>query len=176
MHDGDVLEIKYVAEVSDGHGHAGAQELTITLVGADSPADGPSNLMSGLRVCRGRAGSRGVVNGTPGNDVIHATSANDVLTGGAGADQFVFAPEAKSSSDIITDFTPGQDHIDLRLFSGVVNSANIDSWLETNSAPSAANPHDVMITIGNDALTLKNIALASLHASDFIVTPHQAGT
>jgi hypothetical protein len=117
-----------------------------------------------------------VVNGTPGNDVIHATSANDVLSGGAGADQFVFAPEAKSSSDIITDFTPGQDHIDLRLFSGVVDSANIDNWLQTNAAPSAANPHDVMITIGNDALTLKNIALASLHASDFIVTPHQAGT
>ena len=67
-----------------------------------------------------------VVNGTPGNDVIHATSGNDVLTGGAGADQFVFAPEAKSSSDIITDFTPGQDHIDLRLFSDVVTSANID--------------------------------------------------
>ena len=117
-----------------------------------------------------------VVNGTPGNDVIHATSANDVLTGGAGADQFVFAPEAKSSSDIITDFTPGQDHIDLRLFSDVVNSANIDHWLQTNAAQSAANPHDVMITIGNDTLTLKNIALASLHASDFIVTPHQAGT
>ena len=50
------------------------------------------------------------------------------------------------------------------------------NWLQTNAAPSATNPHDVMITIGNDALTLKNIALASLHASDFIVTPHQAGT
>ena len=48
MHDGDVLEIKYVAEVSDGHGHAGAQELTITLVGADGPPDGPSNLMAGF--------------------------------------------------------------------------------------------------------------------------------
>ena len=176
MHDGDVLEIKYVAEVSDGHGHAGAQELTITLVGADSPADGPSNLMTGFVFAEVEQGAVVVVNGTPGNDVIHATSANDVLTGGAGADQFVFAPEAKASSDIITDFTPGQDHIDLRLFSDVVNSANIDHWLQTNSAPSAANPHDVMITIGNDTLTLKNIALASLHASDFIVTPHQAGT
>jgi VCBS repeat-containing protein len=169
LHDGDVLKIKYVAEVSDGHGHAGAQELTITLAGADSPPDGPSNLMAGFVFAE--QGSV-VVNGTPGNDVIHATSANDVLTGGAGADQFVFAPEAKSSSDIITDFTPGQDHIDLRLFSGVVDSANIDNWLQTNAVASAANPHDVMITIGNDALTLKNVALASLHASDFIVTPH----
>jgi VCBS repeat-containing protein len=173
LHDGDVLEIKYVADVSDGHGHAGAQELTITLVGSDSPPDGPSNFMAGFVFAeQGPV----VVNGTPGNDVIHATSGNDLLTGGAGADQFVFAPETKSSSDTITDFKPGEDHIDLRLFSDVVNSANIDNWLAANAAPSATDPHDVMITIGNDVLTLKNIALASLHASDFIVTPHQAGT
>ncbi len=179
MHDGDVLEIKYVAEVSDGHGNAGTQDLTITLVGADSPTDGPSNL-AGIDMGRFVFAEVGqgpvVVNGTPGDDVIHATSADDVLTGGAGADQFVFAPETKAGSDTIVDFTPGQDHIDLRLFSDVVNSANIDYWLETNAAPSATNPHDVMITIGSDALTLKNIALASLHASDFIVTSHQAGT
>ncbi len=175
LHAGDVLEIKYLAEVSDGHGNTGAQELSITLVGSDSPPDGPSNLMTGFVFAEVEQGAV-VVNGTPGNDVIHATSGNDVLTGGAGADQFVFAPEAKSSSDIITDFTPGQDHIDLRLFSDVVNSANVDSWLAANSAPSATNLHDVMITIGNDALTLKNVALASLHASDFIVTPHPAGT
>ncbi|WKA28145.1 VCBS domain-containing protein [Bradyrhizobium roseum] len=174
LHVGDVLEIKYVAEVSDGHGNAGAQELTITLVGADSPPDGSSNLMAGFVFAEVEQGAV-VINGTPGDDVIHATSANDVLTGGAGADQFVFAPQAKSSSDIITDFTPGEDYIDLRLFSDV-NPANIDHWLETNAAQSATNPNDVMITIGNDALTLKNIALSSLHASDFIVTPYQAGT
>ncbi len=162
LHDGDVLKIKYVAEVSAGHGYAGPQELTITLVGADSPPDGPSNLMAGFVFAEVEQGAVGV-NGTPGDDVIHATSANDVLSGGAGADQFVFAPQAKSSSDIITDF------------SGIVDSANIDNWLQTNAVTSAANPHDVMITISNDALTLKNIALASLHASDFIVTPHQAG-
>jgi len=179
MHDGDVLEIKYVAEVSDGHGNAGTQDLTITLVGADSPTDGPSNLNGndmGRFVFAEVEQGPVVVDGTPGDDVIHSTSADDVLTGGAGADQFVFAPETKASSDTIFDFTPGQDHIDLRLFSDVVNSANIDYWLETNAAPSATNPHDVMITIGSDALTLKNIALASLHASDFIVTSHQAGT
>ena len=34
LHAGDILKIKYVAEVSDGHGHAGSQPLTITLVGA----------------------------------------------------------------------------------------------------------------------------------------------
>ena len=173
LHDGDVLEITYIAEVSDGHGTAGAQQLTITLVGSDSPPDGPSNLMTGFVFAEQTSVA---VNGTAGDDVLHATAANDVITGGAGADQFVFAPEAKSSSDTITDFTPGQDHIDLRLFTEVVNSSNIDDWLAANAVQSVTDPSDVMITIGNDALTLKNIALASLHAGDFIVTPHQAGT
>ena len=34
LHAGDVLKIKFVAEVSDGHGHTGSQPLTVTLVGA----------------------------------------------------------------------------------------------------------------------------------------------
>ena len=34
LHAGDVLKIKFIAEVSDGHGHTGNQPLTVTLVGA----------------------------------------------------------------------------------------------------------------------------------------------
>ena len=36
LHAGDVLKIKFVAEVSDGHGNTGSQPLTVTLIGADS--------------------------------------------------------------------------------------------------------------------------------------------
>ena len=169
LHDGDVLKIKYVAQVDDGHGHVGAQPLTITIVGADSEPDGPSNFAFG-ETGQGAA----IINGTPGNDVIHATAANDVMTGGAGADQFVFAAQSTPGSDTITDFRPGEDHIDLRLFSEI-DTANIDRWLQTHSAQSANNPADTIITIGNDTLTLNKVALANLHASDFIVTPHQAG-
>ena len=39
LNAGDVLKIKFVAEVSDGHGHIGSQPLTVTLVGADSAAN-----------------------------------------------------------------------------------------------------------------------------------------
>ena len=68
--------------------------------------------------------------GTAEKDVIFATGGNDTLTGGASADQFVFAPESNSpSADTITDFAPGEDHIDLRAFSEFVNSDNIDAWL-----------------------------------------------
>lgn len=169
LHDGDVLAIKYVAEVSDGHGHAGAQELTITLVGADTP-DGPSNLMAGFVFAEAEQGAP-VVNGTAGDDVIYATSANDVLTGGAGADQFVFAPEQTPSADTITDFAPGQDRIDLRLFSDVIGP-DFNGWLSTHAAQSSTNPADTLISLGDDTITLKDVTVTSLHAGDFIVSPH----
>ena len=113
--------------------------------------------------------------GTSGKDVIFATGNNDTLTGGAGADQFLFRPEDSLNSDTITDFTPGQDHIDLRAFSAVVDSSNINSWFANpaNVSQSQANPADVIITLdANDTITLQNVALNSLHVGDFIVSPH----
>ena len=50
LHAGDVLKIKFVAEVSDGHGHTGSQPLTVTLIGADSANASTTQ--------RGRAGDR----------------------------------------------------------------------------------------------------------------------
>ncbi|MEH2525045.1 MULTISPECIES: VCBS domain-containing protein [unclassified Bradyrhizobium] len=269
LNAGDILKIKFVAEVSDGHGHTGSQPLTITLVGAEnttnaslSLATGPvidtdavsvtengdgTTTVSGLHVSDGDAtapndtftvsavasstsgsvippaadGSLSAVNttlnsginydpgdsppqtdmvtltvsdglghsdtvhfvfneagqgpvalvGTSGKDVIFATGSDDTLTGGASADQFVFAPGQNPSADTITDFTPGQDRIDLRLFSEV-GSDNINSWLSTHAIQSSTNPADILITLGNEALTLKNVTVTSLHAGDFIVSPH----
>jgi VCBS repeat-containing protein len=269
LHAGDILKIKYVAQVSDGHGHTGGQPLTITLVGAENTANaslsfatGPvidtdavsvtkngdgTTTLAGLHVSDGDAtapndtftvgtaassasgsvippaadGSLATVNatlssginydpgnnppqtdtvkltvsdglghsdtvhfvfneagqgpvtlvGTSGKDVIFATDSNDTLTGGGSADQFVFAPGLTPSADTITDFAPGQDRIDLRLFSEV-GSDNINDWLSTHAAQSSINPADVLITLGNEAVTLKNVAVASLHVSDFIVSPH----
>ena len=110
--------------------------------------------------------------GTSGKDVIFATGSDDTLTGGASADQFIFAPTQSHSADTITDFTPGQDHIDLRLFSEVVDSADITGWLHDHAAQSSTNPADTLITLGDDTLTLKNVTVTSLHAGDFIVSPH----
>jgi VCBS repeat-containing protein len=270
LNAGDVLKIKFVAEVSDGHGHTGSQPLTVTLVGADSAANastinatGPvigtdvfsvtekgdgTTTVSGLYVtdtdatastdtfnvgAQAASPNGGVtpstgegplalintkldsgitydpgndppdtdmvtltvsdgfghadtvhfvfkqaeagpvtLNGTSGKDVIFASGSDDTLTGGASADQFVFTPEQSPSADTITDFKPGEDHIDLRLFSEVVGADNINGWLAANAAQSSANPADVLITLGNDTLTLKNVTVTSLHASDFIVSPH----
>ena len=49
--------------------------------------------------------------GTSGKDVIFATNSQDVLIGGAGQDQFLFAPTASGPSvqHTITDFEVGID-------------------------------------------------------------------
>ena len=118
---------------------------------------------------QGGAGPDVALTGTSGKDVIFATGHTDTLTGGASADQFVFTPETNPSADTITDFKAGEDHIDLRLFS-FVDSSNIASWLGSHAATSGA---DTLISLNNgDSITLKNVALANLHVSDFIVSPH----
>lgn len=66
---------------------------------------------------RGDAGDDRLVGGA-GNDRISGGLGRDVMTGGTGADAFIFASAAEigngTSRDIITDFQPGLDDIDLR--------------------------------------------------------------
>jgi Ca2+-binding RTX toxin-like protein len=112
--------------------------------------------------------------GTDEKDVIFATEGNDTLTGNAKADQFVFAPEPRydPSADVITDFTQGEDHIDLRAFAQFVNAENIATWL-ANPDHVTVSGSDKLITLDTgDTITLKGLASTSLHASDFIVSPY----
>ncbi|WP_213287080.1 VCBS domain-containing protein [Bradyrhizobium sp. sGM-13] len=110
------------------------------------------------------------LNGTSGKDVIFATGYADTLTGGEGADQFVFTPEVSPNTDTIMNFAPGRDHIDLRAFAAV-DSSTVSNWLA--NPLNQINSTDVRFTLDtNDTVILKNVVLANLHASDFIVSPH----
>ncbi|MCA6123305.1 VCBS domain-containing protein [Bradyrhizobium sp. WSM 1704] len=109
--------------------------------------------------------------GTGGKDVIIATGYSDTLTGGAGADQFVF--RAGTGSDTITDFTPGQDKIDLLdsmpFTSGDTESFN--AWISDNTAvEQVGNDTLIHLDIG-DSIRLSNVSRSSLHANDFILHP-----
>ena len=119
---------------------------------------------------QGGTGPNVALTGTSGKDIIFATGHTDTLTGGVSADQFVFAPETSPSADTITDFKAGEDHIDLRAFS-LGDSSTIATWLGTHAAASGVR-HADLAQYNGDSITLKNVALASLHASDFIVSPH----
>jgi fibronectin-binding autotransporter adhesin len=108
------------------------------------------------------------LNGTPGKDVIFATSNSDTLTGGGGHDQFVFKPASgpDAAHHTITDFDVRHDTIDLRSF------ANIDSSTDL-SAIARQVGHDTLLTLDDhNFIFLKNVFAGSLHAGDFIVSPH----
>ncbi|MDO5069753.1 MAG: Ig-like domain-containing protein [Neisseria zoodegmatis] len=59
-------------------------------------------------------GADNKLNGMAGNDRIIGGAGSDELTGGAGKDVFVFDTELDGSVDTITDFTVGQDMIELK--------------------------------------------------------------
>jgi len=109
-------------------------------------------------------------------DTIVSTAANDMMTGGAGSDQFVFnAALGSTGHDIIADFAVGHDTIVLDY--AAFNSDSFNSWLASHVKPAnggsdlsidlSASGHD-----GQDTILLKNAAAGGLHASDFILHSH----
>ncbi|NVN87778.1 MAG: FecR domain-containing protein [Rhodopseudomonas sp.] len=111
------------------------------------------------------------LNGTSGRDVIFATNHQDTLTGAGGIDQFVFA--AHSGRDTITDFTPGQDTIELDF--NPDTHQDFRDWLSHAAHSAGSHGQDTLITFdGSDTLLLKNVSVSNLHVSDFIV--HSGGS
>ena len=102
-----------------------------------------------------------VIDGGTGTDTLIGGVGNDILTGGAGADTFIF--NDSFGDDIITDFNQsGSDIID---FSDVANIEDFADLLANHAVQDGAN---VVISDGVDSLTLENVDLANLDASDFI--------
>jgi Ca2+-binding RTX toxin-like protein len=106
--------------------------------------------------------------GTTGNDVIFATGDSDSLTGNGGQDRFVFAPTSgqTAAQHTVTDFNAHLDTIDLRQFTNISSTADA-------LATATQQGNDTLLTIdSHDTILLKNMIVANLHASDFIVTAH----
>ncbi len=99
--------------------------------------------------------------GGAGNDVLNGKAGNDVLFGEAGADTFIF--EHGTGGDVIGDFTPGTDKIDLSAFGITDYQAVINSMHEVNGTTA-------IDLGGGDFIVLNGVANASLHASDFILS------
>ena len=85
---------------------------------------------------------------------------NDNLTGGAGADTFVYA--TGGGADFITDFNHGQgDRIDVTGVAGIFTLADIQSHATQQGA-------NTFIDFGGgNTITLQNVTLSNLVASDF---------
>ncbi|RFB87648.1 hypothetical protein B5K11_26575 [Rhizobium leguminosarum bv. trifolii] len=102
--------------------------------------------------------------GTTGNDTLFGDAGNDSLSGGAGNDVFVF--KTGFGQDTVTDFAAGagsEDVLDIGTdlfedFASVLAAA-------TQVGADTVINHDV-----NTSITLKNVALTSLHQDDFRFT------
>jgi uncharacterized protein len=74
-------------------------------------------------------GQRNVLVGTAGDDILVGDAGADRLTGGAGMDLFTYT-SMRDAGDVITDFLPGTDRIDLRALLAGVGYAGHDAVAE----------------------------------------------
>src|SRR3569833_2382279 len=121
-------------------------------------------LVSGAGSINGTGnGLNNVIVGNEGNNLLNGMGGVDTLTGGSGADTFVYATgdtgAGSGKRDLITDFVPGTDKIDLALIDGDVSTEALDSFRLLGAAafdgsPAALHywydsPHGVTIVEGD---------------------------
>ncbi|MFW9269967.1 retention module-containing protein [Pseudomonas sp. NR3] len=119
-----------------------------------------------------------VLNGGGGDDILIGGLGNNILSGGSGADTFQWQA-GNSGHDVITDFIPGLDKLDLsQLLLGENGSAaSLDDYLHftvTGTGASVVTSIDVSSTAGatpNQTIDLAGIDLASHYG----VTPGSGG-
>jgi Ca2+-binding RTX toxin-like protein len=98
------------------------------------------------------------LSGLGGDDILDGGRGNDVLMGGDGLDTFVFG--SRHDMDTITDFTHGEDTIDLSAW------RKVDSFIDFLKR---AEDHgdDLWIIAGKDMLVIQDQHKADMHADDF---------
>ena len=105
----------------------------------------------------------------------------DIVVGGSGIDELVADFSARTSALTFTALDSLATYavagftvtgVERYYLTGTAFGDNITGWLHDHAVQSSTNPADVLITLGDDTLTLKNVTVTSLHAGDFIVSPH----
>jgi Ca2+-binding RTX toxin-like protein len=107
-----------------------------------------------------------VLNGSSGGQTLTAGSSpttliggpSDILNGGAGTDTFVF--KSDFGSNTVNNFTPGTDTLQFSQSMFANAAAVLGDAQQVGSDVVIA--HDAL-----DVVTLHNVQLANLHASDF---------
>jgi Ca2+-binding RTX toxin-like protein len=103
-----------------------------------------------------------VIVGTSGSDILFGGTGNDLLTGGAGSD--IFAISKGYGSDTISDFQAGVGGDVLRVQN--YGFANFTKFL----AAATQVGSDTVVTLSStETLTLQNLALSSLVASNVVL-------
>jgi VCBS repeat-containing protein len=179
---------------SYAHATAGVT-VDLSLLGAQNTLGAGTDTLTGIENLIGSNfndtltgdASNNVINGGLGNDILRGGGGDDLLigglgnntlTGGTGADTFQWL-KGNSGHDVITDFTPGTDKLDLsQLLQGENGTtASLDDYLHftvTGSGPSTVTSIDVSAMAGaapNQTIDLAGVDLASHYG----VTPGAGG-
>jgi len=101
------------------------------------------------------------LSGFASNDILNGGRGNDVLTGGADADIFIFLKHG--GRDVVTDFLPGVDKVNLVGQNAIADFAD----LMANHAEFSHGNVEIHLG-GKDVLVLENIDLDDLSMSDFL--------
>lgn len=152
--------------LNTGSGSAG-DALGDTLVAIENlEGSGFADVLDGSTAANRIDGGAGgdSIDGLAGADVLIGETGADTMTGGADNDQFWFF--IGDGADVITDFTAGAGTDDLiRIFA---RGAAVDTLAEVLALSTQVGA-DVVINFGaGDTITLQNVTLGTLDASDFL--------
>lgn len=125
LHDVETLSLSGACDITFANGNVDKGAVMTVSVGDASRLDASAETnghyaMTGSGGADTLIGGRGAdsLSGGSGDDLLTGGKGGDLLSGGDGADSFIFtvaADSTKKALDLVTDFNPSEDHIDLSL-------------------------------------------------------------
>jgi Ca2+-binding RTX toxin-like protein len=137
--------------------------LLVGATGADT-----LNGAGGNDTLRGAAGNDSLT-GALGNDVLVGGPGNDTMVGGGGSDVLVFHRTPVPATELVRDFRPGLDDLDLR-------ALGIATFAQASLATSQDGAGNAVIKAAGETITLLGVHKAALAASDFVLGTAPAAT
>lgn len=153
--DRDISDNSYGGASDDDHLFGNKGDDKLYGGSGDDKLDGGD----GNDLLRGGHGSDTLIGGA-GDDILYGGRDADALTGGEGSDVFVFENADANSTDTITDFTSGEDKIDLSVFD-FMNINTIAITLDVNKTTvSYSTWFDVELAGFTDTLSASDFLFA----------------